>query len=95
MNSQCNLVAKYNLRALTDVVKARRSLRAQGEYTEAANAMEEATLAVWPWAEPFFVSDHELALTMLEAIAKELGITVGKGAGWEIGKAIDLIRKGG
>jgi len=93
MNTTCNLVAKYNLRAFTDLAKARASLRAQGEYSEIAREMRAATLAVWPWAAPFFESEHELAIGMLEGVAKEIGITTGKGPGWEIAKAVDLLRK--
>lgn len=93
MNSQCNLVAKYNLRSLSDVIKTRKSLRAQGEYANMARAMEVAVLAVWPWAKAFFASDKQIAITMLEGVAKELGVTPGKGQGWEIAKAIDLIQK--
>lgn len=93
MNTTCNLVAKYNLRAFTDLAKARASLRAQGEYSAIVRDMRAATLAVWPWAEPFFASEHDLAIGVLESVAKEVGITTGKGPGWEIAKAIDLIRK--
>lgn len=93
MNTQCNLVAKYNLRALTDLVKARRSLRAQGEYNDMVKQMERCVLEVWPWAAPFFISDNQLAIEMLEEIAKLIGITTGRGYGWEIAKAIDLLRK--
>lgn len=93
MNTQCNLVAKYNLRTLTDLVKARRSLRAQGEYNEIVAQMERCVVEVWPWSAPFFKSDKQLAIEMLEGVAKRIGITTGKGDGWEIAKAIDLIRK--
>lgn len=93
MNTQCNLVAKYNLRALTDLVKARKSLRAQGEYNEIVVQMEQCTIDVWPWAKMFFSVDKQIAIEMLEAVAKRNGITTGKGDGWEIAKAIDLIRK--
>lgn len=93
MNTTCNLVAKYNLRAFTDLAKARASLRAQGEYSEIVRDMRKATLATWPWAAPFFASEHDLAIGMLEGVAKEIGITTGKGPGWEIAKAVDLLRK--
>lgn len=93
MNTQCNLIAKYNFRAFTDLVKARSSIRAQGEYTSIVNDMKSLVLEVWPWTEPFFKSDNDLAIQMLEKIAKEIGITTGKGTGWEIAKAIDLLRK--
>lgn len=93
MNSSCNLIAKYNLRSLADVIKTRKSLRAQGEYAAIAIEMERLVLAEWPWADKFFQSDFEVAVDMLTEIAKEVGITTGKGIGWEIAKAIDLLRK--
>ena len=93
MNTQCNLVAKYNLRNLTDLVKARKSLRAQGEYNDVVVQMERCITEVWPWAKMFFVSDKQAAIETLESIAKRIGIITGKGDGWEIAKAIDLIRK--
>lgn len=93
MNSCCNIVCKYNLRSFADVLKTRKSLRAQGEYAKIAIEMERLALNVWPWAVKFFESDNAIAVKMLEEIAKEIGITTGKGIGWEIAKAIDLIRK--
>ena len=94
LNTECSLVCKYNFRSATDLIKARKSLRAQGEYGEIVREMERLILEVWPWAGPFFESDVDIAVQMLENVAKELGITTGKGQGWEIAKAIDLIRKG-
>ncbi len=93
VNAQCNLIAKYNLRAFSDLIKARKSLRAQGEYNQLAHDMEQEVLKVMPWASKFFVSDRQIAIEMLEKCAKEIGITVGSGVGWDIAKAIDLIRK--
>lgn len=93
LNTECNLIAKYNFRSCTDLIKARKSMRAQGEYGEIVRQMEQQILSVWPWAIPFFQSDKDVAIQMLEDIAREIGITTGKGTGWEIAKAIDLIRK--
>lgn len=93
LNTECNLIAKYNFRSFTDLVKARKSLRAQGEYHEIACKMEELVKQAWPWSAPFFESDSDVAIKMLEGVAKEIGITTGKGLGWEIAKAIDLLRK--
>lgn len=93
MNSECNLVAKYNFRSFVDLLKARKSLRAQGEYASLARQMEDAVIAVWPWAELFLRDKDEVAFEMLENAANVIGITTGQGAGWEIAKAIDLLRK--
>lgn len=93
MNVECNLVAKYNLRSLVDLCRARASLRAQGEYSDIADQMKAAVLEVWPWAEPFFAHPLDSAIAMLEEAAQETGIETGKGTGWKIAKAIDLLRK--
>lgn len=93
LNTECNIVCKYNFRSVTDLIKARKSLRAQGEYGEIVRKMESLILEVWPWAAPFFESDKDVAIKMLEELVKSIGFTVGKGMGWEIAKAIDLIRK--
>lgn len=94
MNVECNLLAKYNLRAFVDLIKARRSLRVQGEYSDIADQMFAAVIEVWPWAEAFFKSPHDRAIEMLEGVAADIGVTTGKGAGWQVAKAIDLLRKG-
>ena len=93
MNVECNLVAKYNLRSLVELIAARRSLRAQGEYAQLADDMYKAVIEVWPWAAAFFEPKLAAAIGKLEALAQEQGITVGKGLGWEIAKVIDLLRK--
>lgn len=93
MNTQCNLAAKYNLRSLSEVIKQRKSLRAQGEYADIADQMEKLVIGVWPWTEKFFQSDYELGLKIIEGIAKELGVKTGTGPAWELAKAVDLIRK--
>ena len=93
LNTECNLVCKYNFRSATDLIKARKSLRAQGEYGEIVREMERLMLEAWPWTKPFLESDKDIAIGMLEEIVKSIGFTVGKGMGWEIAKAIDLIRK--
>jgi flavin-dependent thymidylate synthase len=92
MNIHCNLVAKYNLRAFADLVVARSSLRTQGEYADIIAQMRQAVIDVWPWAEIFFEPKNEKAIKMLEAVANRIGITTGSGDGWDIAKAIDLLR---
>lgn len=93
MNVQCNLVAKYNLRAFVELVTARKSLRTQGEYADIVTQMERLVLEAWPWAAPFFQPKQEHILTILQRVADEIGVETGKGPGWQIAKAIDLLRK--
>lgn len=94
INVECNLVIKYNLRTFTEIAAARSSLRAQGEYADMVAEMKRLTIEEWPWSAPFFEHPADAAIKMLEGIAKDLGITTGSGPGWQIAKAIDLLRKG-
>ena len=93
MNVGSNLVAKYNFRAFVELVRARSSLRVQGEYSDLIQQMKAAVIAAWPWSEPFFENPQQKAIGMLEEIAERIGIETGKGDGWDIAKAIDLLRK--
>jgi thymidylate synthase ThyX len=90
MNIQCNLLAKYNLRAWIDVVLARQSLRAQDEYREVAELMKQAVRDVYPWIDKFLTPKHANAIKIIEDIAVTLP-TEQKRA---LAKAADLIRKG-
>ena len=92
LNIHCNLVAKYNLRAFVELCQKRESLRTQGEYADLVQQMKHQVLQVWPWAEPFFVPKHQAAIEMLEEVVRLVGMEVGKGYGWQIAKAIDLLR---
>jgi flavin-dependent thymidylate synthase len=93
INVECNLVAGFNLRSLSDMIRARKSLRTQGEYRNVIAAMERCVLNVYPWATPFFEPKEKRAIEILESVVEELGMDVGSGPGWQIAKAIDLIRK--
>lgn len=88
-----NLVAKYNLRDFVRLYHARSSLRTQPEYAAVVKAMYEELIEAWPWAEVFFQPPHEAALELMESVVEELGLDVGHGAGWQIAKAMDLLRK--
>ena len=70
-NVQTNIIAKFNLRTMADLIGKRKNLRAQGEYADVARAMEAAILAVHPWAEPFLNPDR-LKTPALDAILKRM-----------------------
>jgi len=93
MNINCNLVCKYNFRSFVELMLARQSLRVQGEYADLATEMKESVIAAWSWSEVFFESRFDKGIAMLEKIAKEIQIETGTGNGWDIAKAIDLLRK--
>lgn len=92
----CNLVAKYNLRTLVDLVTSRESIRVQGPFREVAAQIKAEALRVWPWVETFFEPRQAKALAMLNEVAAELAEAgaVYKGPAGKIAKAIDLIKKG-
>jgi flavin-dependent thymidylate synthase len=48
-----SIVAKYNLRTLSDMAKVRLCVRTQGEYQDVFRAMREEVIRVHPWAEEF------------------------------------------
>ena len=90
----CNIVAKYNLRSLSELVRARKSLRVQGPYRDIIVQMESLVTGIWPWSEGFFKPKNEIALKMLEEIAVELGEggAMYKGVSGKLAKAVDLLK---
>jgi thymidylate synthase (FAD) len=57
-NIATNIVCKFNLRVLADLVKSRAGGRTQSEYKSVINAMVDCVLAVHPWASDFLFK-HE------------------------------------
>jgi len=92
----CNLVAKYNLRTLVELSRARDSLRVQHPYHDIVVQMRERTLAVWPWAMTFFEPPQAKAIRMIEAVAlalKEKDGAMYQGHSGALAKAADLLKK--
>jgi len=90
MNIHCNLIAKYNLRSLVELLRARDSLRVQGEYSLIAQAMRAEVFKIWPWAEPFFEPKDKKAIDIIESVAKSLE---DKELRTQLAKAADLLKK--
>ena len=72
VNLHCNLVAKYNLRMLVDLIHARTSYRAQDEFNELARKMREALVAMWPWAEIFLQPRNAIAKDLVAELRSEI-----------------------
>lgn len=51
-NMATNIMAKFNLRTLSDMARNRLCTRTAGEYQSAFRLMREAVLSVHPWADP-------------------------------------------
>jgi len=69
-NVHTNIVAKFNLRTLADLVGKRENLRAQGEYQKVARAMALEALNVHPWLRPFLYPERK-ATPELDKMLKE------------------------
>lgn len=90
INVHCNIIAKYNLRSLVDLLRARDSMRVQGEYQMIARQMREAVFAVWPWVIPFFDPKDKKAIALIEEVAATME---DKHLKMQLAKAADLLKK--
>ena len=52
-NVSTNIIAKFNLRTLSEMARVRLCTRTQGEYQNVFREMRAAVISVHPWAEPF------------------------------------------
>lgn len=80
-NTSTNIVAKFNLRTLSELVRSRSGGRTQDEFRDVVRAMADAVLAVHPWADLFLFPQGRDLFSEIEAFAEE-----------EFGG--DLVRKG-
>jgi flavin-dependent thymidylate synthase len=90
INVHCNIIAKYNLRSLVELLRARDSMRVQGEYQSIARQMRESVFAVWPWVRPFFEPKDKKAIDLIEEVAQHLE---SKELKMQLAKAADLLKK--
>lgn len=72
-NVLTNIIAKFNLRTLADLLAKRKNLRAQGEYADVARAMEARILEVMPWCYPFLNPDRLKTPHLDEMLKEALG----------------------
>jgi thymidylate synthase ThyX len=93
MNTQCRLLARYNLRDFIQLVRARRSLRTASEYARIVDNMIILVRETFPWVQYFLQSPYDKAIELLEEVVRDMGLVTGSGPGWQIAKAIDLLRK--
>jgi len=67
-NIHTNIVAKFNLRTMSEMAKSRLSPRAQGEYQNVFKLMVAEVVKVHPWAEPFLTPTEWSAPSMGKAL---------------------------
>lgn len=92
-NILTNIVAKFNLRTLSEMGRSRTGARTQDEYREVMDGMLKEVLDVHPWATFFLIppqQDHLLALERI--IEKEVKASKPKVA-QDLFKLIDQLRK--
>lgn len=91
INLHCNLVAKYNLRGMVDLIRGRENAtRVQGEYVEIVRQMKAEILRVYPWSDVFFEPKNEKAVAMINCVIDELPE---RDQQVRLAKAVDLINK--
>lgn len=89
-NIHTNIVAKFNLRTLSEMSKSRSGGRTQGEYRDVIGAMADEVLLVHPWADKFlFPKGREYFAQLEEAVAEVQDYHIKQ----NIRKAIDVMRK--
>lgn len=93
-NISTNIIAKFNLRTLSDLAKSRSGGRTQNEYQQVMRAMVNSVLEVHPWADLFLFGSHDRNyFDEIEAFAKREfpNDLLKKG---ELLKIVDKMRKG-
>lgn len=92
MNISTNIVAKFNLRTMSELAKSRTGGRTQGEYIAVMSAMADEVIKVHPWAEQFLFPKARDFFAEIEAFAEReyAGDLIKKG---ELLKIVDQMRK--
>lgn len=88
-NISTNIMAKFNLRAFSQLVASRLGGRTQSEYQHVARAMVNEVLKVHPWAEKFLFKNGIHYWDKMEEFAK--GLPDDKC--WELLKIVDKMKK--
>jgi flavin-dependent thymidylate synthase len=91
-NISTNIVAKFNLRTMSELAKSRTGGRTQGEYVMVMGAMCDELIKVHPWAEQFLFPQARDYFNEIEAFAEReyAGDLLKKG---ELLKIVDKMRK--
>ncbi len=91
-NISTNIVAKFNLRTMSELAKSRTGGRTQNEYVTVMNAMCDEVIKVHPWAEKFLFPQARDLFAEIETFAEReyAGDLIKKG---ELLKIVDHMRK--
>ena len=69
-NIETNIMAKFNLRALSNMMASRASSRTQSEYRDVIEAMYNAIVAEHEWVAPFLRDSKHYALGKIESLIR-------------------------
>ena len=89
-NIHTNIMVKYNLRTLSELVASRSSPRTQGEFRDVMEGMYQEVIAVHPWAKMFLHSKKVEAAKELDQFIED---TAGSEDRLRIIKLVDILRK--
>lgn len=89
-NIETNIVAKFNLRTLSELAKTRTGGRTQAEYQQVLKLMCDQVLGVHPWAEKFLFPKGRNHFDEIEALIKS---GIGETNRQDALKVIDKMRK--
>lgn len=78
-NIHTNIVAKFDLRTMSDTARKRASSRTQGEYRDVMDAMKAEVMRVHPWTKLFFQRTFDVAAAELEERVSILCKQIGAG----------------
>ena len=88
-NISTNIVCKFNLRTLSELVASRSGGRTQDEYRRVIGEMTKEVLIVHPWAEDFLFQHHRDYFKEIETYAQSLS----QGGKNHLLKIVDKMRK--
>jgi flavin-dependent thymidylate synthase len=96
-NIHTNIIAKFNLRTLSEMARSRTGARTQDEYREVMDLMLNCVVALHPWTKPFLFPEAGAHAKALEAVVDELNTVQALTPHQRLTmlKHIDALRKGG
>lgn len=87
-----NIVAKFNLRTLSEMAMKRSSIRTQDEYRQVLSSMLDCVIEVHPWAKLFLRNRKIEAAAELEKLIKQVYGEKLDGEGIHYIKMLDIMR---
>ena len=95
-NIHTNIIAKFNLRTLAEIVSKRSSPRTQGEYRQYVELLGDAVIEVHPWAGSFLRNKKTDAAAKLDDFISEMFDqiidTSSAGSQMDVMKLVDILR---